>query len=50
MVAVTTEVSEKLQALPEAAAVALRMKAEHYFDVIRAMLDIFATKKSLDAI
>lgn len=48
--AVTTEVSEKLRALPEAAAVALRMKAEHYFDVIRAMLDVFATKKSLDAI
>ena len=48
--AVTTEVSQKLQALPEAAAVALRMKAEHYFDVIRAMLDVFATKKSLDSI
>ena len=46
----TSEVSEKLRALPEAAAVALRMKAEHYFDVIRAMLDVFATKKSLDAI
>jgi len=49
-VAVTSEVAEKLRALPEAAAVALRMKAEHYFDVIRAMLDVFATKKSLDAI
>src|SRR5205809_5397622 len=48
--AVTTEVSEKLRALPEAAAVSVRMKAEHYFDVIRAMLDVFATKKSLDAI
>ena len=40
--AVTSEVAEKLRALPEAAAVALRMKAEHYFDVIRAMLDVFA--------
>src|SRR3970282_1871091 len=26
------------------------MKADHYFDVIRALLDTFATKKSLDAI
>ena len=33
--AVTSEVAEKLRALPEAAAVAVRMKAEHYFDVIR---------------
>jgi len=49
-VAVTSEVSDKLYALPEAAAVALRMKAEHYFDVIRAMPDVFATKKALDAI
>ena len=48
--AVTTEVSEKLHSLPEAAAVTLRMKAEHYFDVIRALLDVFSTKKSLDAI
>jgi len=48
--AVTTEVSEKLRALPEAAAVTLRMKAEYYFDVIRAILDVFATKKSLDSI
>ncbi len=47
---VTTEVSDKLEALPEAAAVALRMKAEHYFDVIRAMLDVFAGKKNLDSI
>src|SRR5213596_1515164 len=48
--AVTTEVSEKLSSLPEAAAVTLRMRAEHYFDVIRALLDVFSIKKSLDAI
>jgi len=47
---VTSEVGEKLEALPEAAAIALRMKAEHYFDAIRAILDVFANKKSLDSI
>jgi len=47
---VAASIAQKLLGLPEAAAVALRMKADHYFDVIRALLDTFATKKSLDAI
>jgi len=47
---VAASIGQKLLGLPEAAAIALRMKADHYFDVIRALLDTFATKKSLDAI
>jgi len=36
--------------LPESSAVSLRMKTEHYFDVVRSILDVFAPKKELDAI
>ena len=50
MVAVATQISERLMALPETAAVALRMKADQYFDVIRGMLDLFATKKQLETV
>lgn len=45
-----SEVSEKLQTLPEASAVTLRLKAEQYFDAIQGMVDLFATKKDLDVI
>lgn len=47
---VPSEVSEKLQTLPEASAVTLRLKAEQYFDAIQGMVDLFATKKDLDVI
>ncbi len=50
MVAVATQVSERLMGLPESGAVALRMKADQYFDVIRGMLDLFAAKKSLESV
>lgn len=40
----------KLMELPEGSAVTLRLGAEHYFDAIRDMLDVFAPKKELDAI
>src|SRR5512136_893481 len=47
---VSSEVSEKLQNLPEASAVALRLRAEQYFDAIQGMVDLFATKKDLDVV
>ena len=47
---VTTNVAEKLLTLPESSAVALQIRAEHYFDVIRGILDNFAVKKDLDSI
>jgi KaiC/GvpD/RAD55 family RecA-like ATPase len=49
-VAVTQEIHEKLQALPEASAVSLRLRTEHYFDAVQGMLDLFATKKDLEAV
>ena len=50
MAAVATEVAERLTALPESAAVALRMKAADYFDVIRGMLDVFASRRQLESV
>ncbi len=47
---VATEISDKLQRLPEASAVTLRLKSEQYFDAIQGMLDLFATKKDLNVI
>jgi len=47
---VTSEVAEKLSALPEASAVAMRLKAEQYFDAIQGMLDRFAAKKDLEVV
>ncbi len=45
---VPSEVSERLLTLPEASAVAMRLKAEQYFDAIQGMVDLFASKKDLD--
>ncbi len=42
--------ADQLMELPEGSAVALRMGSEHYFDTIRAILDVFAPKKELDAL
>ena len=47
---IASEVNEKLSALPEASAVAMRLRTEQYFDAIQGMLDLFATDKELEAI
>src|SRR3989304_6357323 len=47
--AIDSVIAERLMELPEASAVSLRMKTEHYFDVVRAILDVFAPKKNLDS-
>jgi len=44
------EVADRLGALPEASAIALRLKADQYFDTIQGMLDRFATKKELEVV
>ncbi len=48
--AVATQIAEKLESLPESSAIALKIKAEQYFDVIRGLLDVFAKKKEMDSI
>ena len=47
---VTTEIADKLSALPEASAVALRLRTDQYFDAIQGMLDNFAGKKNLEIV
>ena len=47
---VPSEVAERLGSLPEASAVAMRLKADQYFDTIQGMLDRFATKKDLEVV
>ena len=47
---VTTDISDKLSALPEASAVALRLRTDQYFDAIQGMLDNFAGKKDLEIV
>ncbi len=44
------KIAQRLAEMPEGSAVALRMGAEQYFDTIRAILDIYAPKKELDAL
>lgn len=46
----TSEVAEKLSALPEASAIAMRLKSEQYFDAIQGMLDRFAAAKDLEVV
>jgi archaellum biogenesis ATPase FlaH len=45
-----TQIAEKLDSLPESSAIALKIRAEQYFDIIRGILDIFAKKKEMDSI
>ncbi len=40
----------KLIEMPPPVAVALHLRAEHYFDAIRALLDVFAPQKKLHSI
>jgi len=47
---VTTEVADKLGSLAESSAIAMRLKADQYFDAIQGMLDRFATKKDLEVV
>ncbi len=49
-VSIPSEVADRLGNLPEASAVAIRLKAEQYFDAIQGMLDRFATKKDLEVV
>jgi len=49
-VTVATEICDKLLRLPEASSVALRLKADQYFDAIQGMVDRFASKKDLTVI
>ncbi|HEX9340938.1 MAG TPA: hypothetical protein VF992_07210 [Thermoplasmata archaeon] len=44
------EVADKLAVLPEASAIAMRIKSDQYFDTIQGMLDRFATKKDLEVV
>ena len=44
------DIADRLIGLPEGSAVALQIQVDNYFDVIRAVLDIFAPKKGLDCI
>ncbi len=41
---------QKLLEIPPASAIALEMAAEHYFDAVRGILDVFAPQKNLDAV
>ncbi|MEE9236799.1 MAG: ATPase domain-containing protein [Thermoplasmata archaeon] len=46
----TTDSMGKLQEMPPASAIALQMEAKHYFDAVRALLDVFAPRKHLHSI
>ncbi len=45
-----SEFSDRLLKLPDAAAVAVHLKADQYFDAIQGIVDLFAAKKDLDVI
>ena len=47
---VTTEVAEKLTALPDSSAIAMRLKGDQYFEAIQGMIDRFASKKGLEVV
>jgi KaiC/GvpD/RAD55 family RecA-like ATPase len=49
-VSVTAEVAEKLRALPDSSAIAMRLKSEQYFEAIQGMIDRFAMKKDLEVV
>jgi len=49
-VTVTMEIADKLASLPEASAVALRLRTDQDFDAIQGMLDNFAGKKELEVV
>jgi len=47
---VARSLADQLLELPEGSAAWLRMRTEDYFDVVRAIFDVFAPKKTLDSI
>jgi len=47
---VTMDVADRLGTLSESSAIAMRLKADQYFDAIQGMLDRFATKKDLEVV
>lgn len=49
-ISVPSEVAERLSSLPEASAIAMRLKSDQYFDTIQGMLDRFAMKKDLEVV
>ncbi len=46
----SVRVAQRLESLPESSAIALRIRADNYFDTIRGILDSFAPNKNLDSI
>ncbi|MFQ5837171.1 MAG: ATPase domain-containing protein [Thermoplasmata archaeon] len=48
--ALATDAMGKLLEMPPASAVAMVMKAEHYFDAVRVILDVFAPKRDVHSI
>lgn len=47
---VAEDIAERLNALPESAAITLQIGADNYFDVVQGVLDNFAIRKGLDCI
>ncbi|UCD91614.1 MAG: hypothetical protein JSV43_05000 [Methanobacteriota archaeon] len=47
---VSVRVAQRLETLPESSAIALRIRADNYFDTIRGILDSFGPSKNLDSI
>ncbi len=43
-------VAQRLSGLPESSAIAVRIRADNYFDTIRGILDSFAPEKNLDSL
>lgn len=44
------DMADRIGALQEGSAIALQIQVDNYFDIIQAVLDIFAPKKGLDCI
>ncbi|MDH3364628.1 MAG: hypothetical protein OEM29_01265 [Thermoplasmata archaeon] len=47
---VAQRVSEELLEVPPSSAISLQMSVDHYLDVLRGVLDLFASKKEADVI
>ncbi len=46
----SVRVAQRLESLPESSAIALRIRADNYFDTIRGILDSVAPNQHLDSI
>ena len=47
---VAQHISDELMEVPPSSAISLQMSVDHYLDVLRGVLDLFATKKDADVI